>query len=129
MNDTSIRKHKPELTMPRTETGTDNLGIRYEGPVLSGYLGVQQELERLAVNSAQTRAQVREIAPGGVTYVERTDFEFCYHGLPIEPDPLRAWQRRELGNRPELYDPVLRHHTGLPPLPDPYDELRKRGLR
>jgi hypothetical protein len=38
-----------------------------------------------------------------------TDRVFSYHGRPIEPDP------------------VLRHHLNLPPLPDPYEERRRRA--
>jgi hypothetical protein len=122
---TYLRKNEPELTMPQTQTGADDLGIRYEGPVLSGIVGVKHQLELHAASSPQSSAKIREIAPGGAAYVNPADQGFCYHGIPIEPDPLKDWQRQELGNRPELYDPVLRAHSGLPPLPDPYEERRR----
>lgn len=120
-------KNKPELKMPKSETGTDNLGTHYEGPVLSGLAGVNQQLERQAVNSSQTSAQIRDIAPGGISYLPPPASIHPSQGPRLEPDPLLAAQRHRLGGRPELCDPVLRHHIGLPPLPDPYDEQRRRA--
>ncbi len=42
------------------------------------------------------------------------------------PDPVYAHQARQLG-RPDLADPVIRHHLNLPPLPDPYEKARQRA--
>ena len=120
-------KNKPDLKMPKSETGTDNLGTRYEGPVLSGLLGVKEQIERQAVSSAQTSAQIRDIAPGGVNYLPPAEYMPPREDTRLEPDRLLAAQREQLGNRPELYDPVLRHHLRLPPLPDPYEVQRRRA--
>jgi hypothetical protein len=105
--------------MPKTEACRDKLGIRFEGPVLSGMLGVKQQLERQAASSPQTCAQIREIAPGGVNYVKPAELVSSCRGTPIDPDPVYAYQRSRLGH-PSHADPVLRHHMNLPPLPDPY---------
>jgi hypothetical protein len=128
MSDTGyFVRNKPELKMPRPGpvTGADNLGIRYEGSVLTGLLGVKQQLERQAANSPQTGAQIREIAPGGVTYVNPHSPIHYYHGVPIDSDPVYAAQRACLGGSPGSTDPVLRHHLNLPPLPDPYEERHR----
>jgi hypothetical protein len=109
--------------MPKHETGTDELGIRYEGPVLSGLLGLRQQLERQAASSPQAGARIREIAPGGIAYAGPPSPVHCSHGNPVQPDPLYACQREQLGH-PSLADPVIRHHLNLPPLPDPYEERR-----
>ena len=98
-------KNVPDLKMP--ETGTNPLGIRYQGPVLSGSLGVRQSLERSAVNSPPS--------PTGI-------------GSRLPPDPLLAAQRADVGRR-ESTDPVLRAHLGLPPLPDPYEQRRRSAER
>ncbi len=52
-------KNRPDLKMPRTETGTDSPGVSYEGPGLSGLLGVKQQLQR-------------QSASGGPRYAKRT---------------------------------------------------------
>ena len=52
--------NKPELKMPKT----GDLGIRFEGPVLTGLIGVNHQLELRAASSPQTRAQIRDLAPG-----------------------------------------------------------------
>jgi hypothetical protein len=116
-------KNVPDPKMPKTETGTDDLGIRYEGPVLSGLLGVRQNLQQNAVNSPQTSSQIREIAPGGVTYLEPLSV-LAREDPRLQPDPLGAAQRADVGSR-EAYDPVLRFHLGLPPLPDAHEQRRR----
>lgn len=86
------------LNMPKPDpvTGRDSLGIPYEGPILTGILGVAPQLERQAVSSAQTSAQIREIASGGLTYETPSYRIHTFQGNPIEPDPLYAQQRSEL---------------------------------
>ena len=121
-----LTKNIPDLKMSKTETGTDDLGIRYEGPVLSGLMGVRQNLQQNAVNSPQTDRQIREIAPGGVNYLEPSPSIRLRQDPRLEPDPLLAAQRDRLAPH-EPYDPVLRHHAGLPPLPDPYEKQRLRA--
>jgi hypothetical protein len=118
---------KPDLMMPKTDTGRDNLGIQYEGPVLSGLLGVRQQLQRQAVSSPQTSSQIREIAPGGAAYIPPEQFINPGKDPRLEPDPVLAYRRQELGNRPDLCDPVIRHHLNLPPLHDRYEELRRNA--
>ena len=82
--------------MPRIDEGSpDNLGIRYFGAVLTGRACVIQEIDRIGMNSFPTRAQVHEIAPGGIKYA------------PLSPIPA-----------PEVsylikWDPVLLHHLNL----------------
>lgn len=120
-------KNKPELKMPKSDTEPDSLGIRYEGPVLSGRVGVQHQLQNHAANSPQTSAQIRALAPGGLTCLPPSAYVHATHDPRLQPDPLRAAQRESLGNRPELYDPVLRFHTGRPPLPDPYESRHPRA--
>jgi hypothetical protein len=112
--------------MPKQDpvTSRDSLGIRYEGPVLTGMLGLNQQLERQATSSPQTSAQIREIAPGGLTYETPSYGVHPYQGNPTEPDPVYAQQRSELPH-PSLADPVIRCHLNLPPLPDPYEQRRQ----
>ena len=119
------KKNKAGLKMPRNPGGLDKLGIRYHGPVLTGLMGVNERLERDAVASQQTHAEIRRIAPGGAKYLPPVESIPPRQDPRLEPDPVLAAQRAEL-RRPEFYDPVLRHHAGLPPLPDRYEELRRR---
>lgn len=114
-------KNVSDLKMPKTET--DDLGIHYEGPVLSGLLGVRQNLKRNAVNTPQTSSQVREIAPGGVNYLDPPASIPYREDTRLQPDPLFAAQRANVDPR-ETCDPVLRSHLALPPLPDPYEQRR-----
>jgi hypothetical protein len=123
-----LSKNVPDLKMPKTETGTDDLGIRYEGPVLSGLLGVRQNLKQNAVNSPHTSSQIREIAPGGVNYLELPPSIHLREDTRLQPDPLLAAQRDDVGPR-EAYDPVLRSHLNLPPLPDPHQQRRRSAER
>jgi len=120
-----VSLNKPELKIPKTETGADELGIRYEGSVLNGLLGLKEKLERQAVFSNETSAQIREIAPGGVKYIDPFAQTPSGHGYQLEPDLVYANQRSQL-RHPSLADPVIRHHLNLPPLPDPYDEIERR---
>ena len=103
---------------------TGGLGIRFEGPVLTGLLGVNHQLERQAASTPQTSAQIRAIAPGGVSCINPNTRIPAYQPLPMEPDPVYAWQRSQLPHA-SLADPVIRHHLNLPPLPDPYEKLRR----
>ncbi len=88
-----IKKSKTELKMPRTDpvTGVDNAGIRFEGPVLSGLVGVKHQLQQNAAGSPQTSAQIREIAPGGVTYIPPRKLRHLRPGPapPTRPSLLR----------------------------------------
>ena len=99
---------KPEAKMPKPDplTNRDELGIRYEGPVLSGQVGLNEHFERQAASLPIPSP----IPP--------------YQGRPTEPDPLYAYQRSQLPH-PSLADPVIRCHLNLPPLPDPYEQQRK----
>jgi hypothetical protein len=117
-----IKRSKPELKMPKTDPFTcrDSAGIRFEGPVLSGLVGVKQQLQQHAANSPQTSAQIREIAPGRVPYVPPENYVSSREDPRLQRDPLYAAQARQLGH-PSLADPVIRHHLNLPPLPDPYE--------
>jgi hypothetical protein len=117
-----IKKSKPELKMPKTDpfTGRDSAGIRFEGPVLSGLVGVKHQLQQHAANSPQTSAQIREIAPGGLTYIPPEKYINSGEDPRLVSDPLYSAQARQLGH-PSLADPVIRHHLNLPPLPDPYE--------
>jgi hypothetical protein len=117
-------KNHPDLRMPRTETGTDSLGITYEVPVLSGLLDVKQQLQRQSVSSAQTSTQIREIAPGGASYLEPADYVQPSHDARLTADPLYESQRARFAH-PSLADPVLRHHLNLSPLPGAYEERRR----
>jgi hypothetical protein len=82
----------------RTETGTtDDLGIRYEGPVLNGLAGVKQALQLAGQNSPQTAAQLRELNPAGLKFAEPPHFLPSVAAAGVD------------------YDPVLRHHLNLPP--------------
>jgi len=119
-----IKVNKPELKMPRCESGTDELGIRYQGPVLSGMRGVKQQLELQAVSSPSASSQIRQIAPGGLNYLPPSPPTSPASDTRLDPDPMYAAQRRLLNNRADLCDPVLRHHLRLPPLPDPYEQRR-----
>ncbi len=123
---TYARKSKTGLKMPQNPTGIDRLGIRYHGPILTGLIGVNERLERDAVASTQTSAEIRRIAPGGANYLPPPESIPPHHDPRLEPDPVLAAQRAEL-RRPELYDPVLRHHLGLPTLPDPHEQLQRRA--
>jgi hypothetical protein len=117
-----IKKSKPELKMPRTDpvTGVDSCGIRFEEPVLSGLIGVKHQLQQHAAGSPQTSAQIREIAPGGVTYIPPENYVTSGQDPRLRRDPLYSAQARQL-DHPSLADPVIRHHLNLPPLPDPYE--------
>jgi len=117
---------KPELTMPRNDAGTDELGISYRGPVLSGLLGLKQQLELQAASSPRTSAQIREIAPGGAAYLDPTTYSLPSNDTRLVRDPVYAAQREQLPH-PSLADPVIRHHLNLPPLPDAYEERRRRA--
>ena len=116
-----VKKSKPELKMPKTDpfTGRDSAGIRFEGPVLSGLVGVKHQLQQHATGSPQTSAKIREIAPGGVACIPPENFVSSGEDPRLQRDPLYSAQARQLGH-PSLADPVIRHHLNLPPLPDPY---------
>jgi hypothetical protein len=118
--------NKPEVKFPKPDplTNRDSLGIRYEGPVLTGMLGLNQKLEDRAAASPQTSAQIREIAPGGATYIPPEQFLNPGSDPRLTPDPAYAYQRSQLPH-PSLADPVIRHHLNLPPLPDPYEQRRQ----
>jgi hypothetical protein len=114
------------LNPPPSGPSVDDLGIRYEGPVLSGLVGARQQLRNQASASSQTSTQIRELSPGGASYLPNPALLHPSHDSRLQPDPLRDAQRSRLGGRHDLCDPVLRAHTGLPPLPDPYEEQRRR---
>ena len=118
---TYIKRSKPELKMPKTDpfTGRDSAGIRFEGPVLSGLVGLKHQFQQHAAGSPQTSAKIREIAPGGVAYKPPENCVGSREDPRLEHDPLYSAQARQLVH-PCLADPVLRHHLNLPPLPDPY---------
>ena len=76
-----FNKSKPDLMMPKTESRTDNLGIHYEGPVLSGLRGVNQQLERHATPLPQTGAQIREIFSLGMGDGRIVPHDYFYYRL------------------------------------------------
>jgi hypothetical protein len=65
--------------------------------------------------------------PGDINGLPPPPSAHIRHLPKFNEDHLLAVQRKELGDRAHLCDPVLRQHIGLPPLPDPYEEERRRA--
>lgn len=125
----------PDIRMPENPGGTDNLGIRYEGPVLSGKMGVREAFQKQARELSGRRESV--LPPLG------PDVKVAPAPLLPEPpnaadrlvsvDPVMAGHREQFGPppsttyvHPDQYDPVLRFHLNMGPAPDPYEERRRR---
>ena len=118
-------KRKTELRMQKTEDGRDALGIQWEGSVLGGHMSLEEKLECEAAKSLPAGSRIRDLAPGGLNYIPPTEYLIPREDPRLERDPVYERQRQQLG-RPELYDPVLRFHLRLDPLPDPYERRQKR---
>ena len=126
--------HPPDIRIPKNPSGIDELGIRYEGSVLTGLLGVRQAFREQACKLLLRReSHLPDLGPD-----VRTE------PVPIKPqppngadalvsvDPWVAAQRSEFGpppsttyTRPEQYDAVLRAHLHMGPAPDHYEKLRR----
>jgi hypothetical protein len=128
----------PDLRMPDNPGGVDALGIRYEGPVLSGKLGVRQAFRKQATQMCGPRESSLPPLESGVKFAP----------APILPQPpnaadrlvsvdrVMAGHRGEIGRppsttyvHPEQYDAVLRSHLHMEPAPDPYEADRLREAR
>lgn len=125
----------PDTRMPENPGETDDLGIRYEGPVLSGKLGVRQAFRKQARELSGRRESVLpnlgpdvKVAPPPLL----PQFPNAADRL-VSVDPVMAGHREQFGPppsstyaHPEQYDPVLRFHLRMEPAPDPYEERRRR---
>jgi hypothetical protein len=54
----------PDLHMPKNPKAVDDLGIRYEGPVLTGLLGVRQALRSRTRRTPGSTSQPCPISGG-----------------------------------------------------------------
>jgi hypothetical protein len=120
--------------MPENPGGIDELGIRYEGPVLTGHLGVRQSFREQAGKLCDPRdSNLPDLGPdvqaGPVSFQPQPA-----KGADalVSVDPLMAVHRAKFGPppsttyaRPEQYDAVLRSHLHMGPAPDPYEYLRR----
>ncbi len=86
--------HPPDTRMPQNPEGVDELGIRYEGPVLTGLLGVREAFQDQATKLLGPReSNLPELGPG-------------FKVGPMSPGPPVTANYAN----PEDYDPVLRFH-------------------
>lgn len=125
----------PDPRMPENPGGVDDLGIRYEGPVLRGLLGVREAFREQTYKLCGPReSNLPDLGPG-----VRTE------PVPLKPqppnradalvsvDPVVDVYRSQFGpppstnySSPEQYDAVLRSHLHMGPAPDPYEDQRRR---
>ncbi len=127
--------HPPDTRMPQNPGGVDELGIHYEGPVLTGLLGVREAFKDQAAGLGNRReSNLPELGPGFKVEPVRPASPFAEannHLLSV--DPVMEAHRSQFGpppsatyTHPEQYDPVLRFHLGMKPAHDPYEAQRKR---
>ena len=91
--------HPPDTRMPKNPGAVDELGIRYEGPVLSGQLGVREAFKDQAARlGARRESNLPKLGPG-------------FRVRPMSPGPPVT----DVYDSPDQYDPVLRFHLGMPP--------------
>ena len=122
----------PDTRMPKTPSGVDELGIRYEGPVLTGHLRVRQSFREQAGKLCDPRqSNLPDLGPG----VQAGPVSFQPQPANaadalVTVDPLVAVHRAKFGpppsttyTHPEQYDAVLRAHLHMEPPPDPYEYL------
>ena len=134
----SVDSHFPDLPdtrMPENPGDTDALGIHYEGPVLSGKMGVRQAFRKQATEMCGHRESILPPLGSGVKFAPASllpQFPNAADRL-VSVDPVMAGYRGELGRppsttyvQPEQYDPVLRAHLHMEPAPDPYEADRRR---
>jgi hypothetical protein len=128
----------PDTRMPENPGGIDELGIRYEGPVLTGHLGVRQAFRDQAGKLCDPReSNLPYLGPG----VQAGPVSFQPQPANaadalVSVDPVVAAYRSRFGpppsthySSPEQYDAVLRSHLNMGPAPDPYEHQRRREAR
>jgi hypothetical protein len=124
--------------MKENPGATDALGIRYEGPVLSGKLGVRQALRKQASEMCGPRESSLPPMRSGVKFAPAPVLEPPPNAADrlVTVDRVMAAQRAEFGRppsttyvHPEQYDAVLRAHLHMGPAPDPYEAERRREAR
>jgi hypothetical protein len=117
---------------------TDALGIRYEGPVLTGKLGVRQAFRKQATEMCGPRESSLPPMGSGVKFAPVPVLDQPPNAADrlVSVDPVMAAQRAEFGRppsttytHPEQYDPVLRAHLHMEPAPDPYEAQRQHEAR
>jgi len=124
----------PDMRMPKNPDGVDELGIRYEGPVLTGRVGVREAFRDEATKlSGHRESNLPDLGPGVQTGpvpspgppANRAD-------ALVSVDPVMQAQREKFGpppsstyTHPEQYDPVLRSHLRMEPAADPYEQRRR----
>ena len=126
----------PDARMPESPGDRDALGIRSEGPVMTGKMGVREAIQNEAI--AQTHSRESSLPPLGLG-IKVTPGAAVPYQFPnaadrlVSVDPVMANYRAQFGpppsttyTHPEQYDPVLRAHLHMPPAHDPYEAQRKR---
>ena len=128
----------PDTHMPENPEGVDALGIRYEGPVLTGKMGVRQAFRKQATVLCGPHESILPPLASGVKFAPASLIPQPPNAADrlVSVDPVRAGQRAEFGpppsttyGHPEQYDPVLRSHLHMEPAPDPYEAQRLREAR
>ena len=128
----------PDTRMKENPGGADALGIRYEGPVLSGRMGVRQALRKQATELCGPRESILPPLASGVKFAPASPLPQPPNSADrlVSVDPVMAGQRSEFGRppsttyvHPEQYDAVLRSHLRMEPAPDPYEADRRREAR
>jgi hypothetical protein len=121
--------------MPENPGAAGELGIRYEGPVLSGKLGVRQAFRNQAYQLCGPRpSNLPDLGPevkAGPVLPLPAPTNAADRLLSV--DPVMAAHRAQSGpppsttyTHPEQYDAVLRSHLHRGPAPDPYEAQRRR---
>ena len=125
----------PDTRMKENPGATDALGIRYEGPVLSGKMGVRQAFRKQAAELCGPRESILPPLASGVKFAPASLLPQPPNAADrlVSVDPLRAGLRADVGPppsttyvHPEQYDAVLRSHLRMEPAPDPYEVQRRR---
>jgi hypothetical protein len=125
----------PDIRMKENPGVTGALGIRYEGPVLSGKMGVRQAFRKQASELCGPRESSLPPLGSGVKFAPASLLPQPPNAADrlLSVDPVMAGQRAEFGRppsttyvHPEQYDAVLRSHLHMKPAPDPYEAQRRR---
>lgn len=128
----------PDTRMPENPGVADALGIRYEGPVLSGKMGVRQGVRKQASKMCGPRESSLPPLGSGVKFAPASLLPQPRNAADrmVSVDSVMAGQRAEFGRppsttyvHPKQYDAVLRSHLRMEPAPDPYEADRRREAR